>query len=108
MIASPAPIGSPAYPLDMVAALSGDGRRLILSVVNPTEEDQEFAPRVSGVRLRGPGTLWQIAAPSVDARNIPGQEPVVEIIEYPQEELSGTVQVPRLNISVYEFEIENS
>jgi alpha-N-arabinofuranosidase len=103
-----APIGSPTYPLDMVAALSGDGKRLILSVVNPTEEDQAFAPQVSGVRLRGPGTLWQIAAPSVDARNVPGQEPVVEIVEYPQQALARTVQVPRLSISVYEFEIENA
>jgi hypothetical protein len=44
----------------------------------------------------------------VDARNVPGQEPVVEIVEYPQRELAGTVQVPRLSINVYEFEIENA
>ncbi|MBN2130922.1 MAG: hypothetical protein JW741_15580 [Sedimentisphaerales bacterium] len=102
------PIGSPTYPLDMLAALSGDGNRLILSVVNPTEEDRAFAPRISGVRLRGPGTLWQIAAPSLDARNVPGQKPAVEIIEYPQQALAETVEVPRLSVNVYEFEIDNA
>lgn len=102
------PIGSPTYPLDMVAAVSGNGGRLILSVVNPTEEDQEFTPLFSGVRLRGPGTLWQIAAPSLEARNAPGQKPVVEIVEHPRQELAATVQVPRLSINVYEFEIGNA
>ena len=92
----------------MVAAVSGDGKRLILSVVNPTEEDQEFAPRITGVRLSGPGTLWQIAAPDVDARNVPGQEPVVDIVEHPQQALAGTVQIPRLSVNVYEFEIETA
>ena len=60
------PIGSPTYPLDVVAALSGDRKRLILSVVNPTETAQEFSPRIAGVKLRGPGKLWQIAAPSLE------------------------------------------
>ena len=103
-----APIGSPTFPLDMVAALSGDGRRFILSVVNPTEADQAFSPRISGIRLRGQGTLWQIAAPSVEARNAPGQEPVVAIVEHRQQELAATVQVPRLSINVYEFGIETA
>jgi alpha-N-arabinofuranosidase len=102
------PIGSPTYPLDTVAALSGDRRCLILSVVNPSEEDRGFAPRINGVRLRDPGRLWQIAAPSLDARNEAGKEPIVEILEYPQEALAGTVQVPRLSVNIYEFEVENA
>jgi alpha-N-arabinofuranosidase len=102
------PIGSPTYPLDMVAALSGDRRRLILSVVNPTETSQEFAPRIAGVKLLGPGKLWQIAAPSMDAANVAGAKPVVEILEYPQKTLADTVQVPRISINVYEFEIQRA
>ena len=43
------PIGSPTYPLDMVAALSGDRKRLILSVVNPTEDE----PGVCAADCRG-------------------------------------------------------
>jgi hypothetical protein len=77
-------------------------------VVNPTEEDQELAPQVSGVRLRGPGTLWQIAAPDLEARNVAGRKPVVEIVEHPGQEFAGSVRVPRLSINVYEFEIEKA
>ncbi len=102
------PIGSPTYPLDVVAAISGDRKRLILSVANPTETAQEFSPRVSGVKLRGPGKLWQIAGPNVNAANVAGQKPVVEILEYPQNALGEAVQVPSVSVSVYEFEIENA
>ena len=38
------PIGSPTYPLDVTAALSGDRKKLLFSVVNPTEEKHEFTP----------------------------------------------------------------
>jgi alpha-N-arabinofuranosidase len=102
------PIGSPTYPLDLVAALSADRKRLLLSVVNPTETGQEFAPRISGVKLRGPGKLWQIAAPGVDAVNEAGKKPVVEILEYPQSALGDRVQVPPVSINVYEFDIETA
>lgn len=99
------PIGSPTYPLDVVAALSGDRRKLILSVVNPTETQQEFAPRVAGIQLSGPGTLWQIAPPGVNSANEPGKPPVVRIVEQSQPALAERVQVPPVSINVYEFGI---
>jgi hypothetical protein len=102
------PIGSPTCPLDVVAALSGDRKRLVLSVANPTETAQQFSPQVSGVKLRGPGKLWQIAGPGVNAANQAGQKPAVEILEYPQTALGETVQVPAVSVNVYEFEIENA
>lgn len=77
-------------------------------MVNPTEAEHGFAPRISGAKLRGPGKLWQIAAPSVNAVNEAGRKPVVEILEYPQNGLTDTVQVPAVSINVYEFEIETA
>jgi alpha-L-arabinofuranosidase len=102
------PIGSPTYPLDVVAALSGDRKRLILSVVNPTEAAHEFSPRITGVKLRGPGKLWQIAPPGLSAANVAGQKPVVEILEYPLKALAERVQVPPVSVNVYEFDIERA
>jgi alpha-N-arabinofuranosidase len=99
------PTGSATYPLDVVAAISSDKKTFLLSVVNPTEEAQEFAPRIAGVELHGPGKLWQIAAPSVNAANEPGEKPVVQILEYPQRGLAEKVQVPAISVNVYEFEI---
>ncbi|MGH9405368.1 MAG: alpha-L-arabinofuranosidase [Terriglobia bacterium] len=103
-----APIGSPTFPLDVVAALSSDRATLILSVVNPTEAGQDFTPEIKGVKLRRTGTLSQIAAPSVDAVNEPGKAPAVRIVETPQRALPGRVSVPPVSINVYEFEIEKA
>jgi alpha-N-arabinofuranosidase len=100
--------GSPTYPLDVIAALSSDRKTLIVSVVNPTEAGQEFAPQIAGVKLRGPGTLWQIAAPNVNAANEPGKEPTVQIVEIPQKALPAKVQVPPISINVYEFHVEKA
>lgn len=102
------PVGSPTYPLDVVAALSGDRKTFILSVVNPTEDSHEFAPQISGVKLRGSGKLWQIAAPGVNAANEPDKEPVIGINEIPQASLPERVQVPPVSVNVYEFEIETA
>src|SRR6185312_10378991 len=99
------PVGSPTYPLDVVAALSSDRKTFILSVVNPTEDGQEFTPQINGVKLRSSGKLWQIAAPSVNAANEPDKEPVVKINEIPQSSLPERVKVPPISVSVYEFEI---
>jgi alpha-N-arabinofuranosidase len=102
------PIGSPTYPLDVVAALSSDRKTLILSVVNPTEAGQEFTHQITGVKLHGPGTLWQIAASDVNAVNEPGKKPAVQIVEIPQKALAEKVQVPPISINVYEFEVESA
>jgi alpha-L-arabinofuranosidase len=93
--------------LDAVAAFSADRKKFILSVVNPTIQAQEFAPQISGVKLRGTGKLWLLAAPSVDADKEPDKEPVVKIIESPQTALPSKVKVPPISVSVYEFDVEN-
>lgn len=102
------PIGSPTYPLDVVAALSGDRRIFILSLVNPTEEELEFSARVTGVNLRSQGKLWQIAAPNVDTTNEPDKTPAVAIVQSFQSAFSQGMRVPAISVNIYEFEIENT
>jgi alpha-N-arabinofuranosidase len=99
------PTGSPTYPIDVVAAFSADRKKFIVSVVNPTVTAQEFSPQITGVNLRGTGKLSQLAAPSVEADNEFGKEPLVKIVESPQSALSGKVQVPPISVSVYEFDV---
>jgi alpha-L-arabinofuranosidase len=89
----------------MVAALSSDQRTFLLSVVNPTEDAQEFSPQITGVQLRGHGKLWQIAASNLNAANEPGKKPAVQILEYSQQVLSETIPVPPISVNVYEFQI---
>ena len=88
-----------------MAALSSDRKMLAVSVVNPTESAQEFDLSIAGVQLGGTGKLWQIAAPNVDAANMPGEKPAVEIVETTLKEIPQTFTAPRLSINVYEFEL---
>jgi alpha-N-arabinofuranosidase len=101
------PTGSPTYPLDVVAAFSGDRKKFILSVVNPTVKGQSFSPQISGVKLQGTGKLWRLAGDSVDAENEAGKEFVIKIVESSQPALPDKVQVPPMSVSVYEFDVEN-
>ena len=99
------PTGSPTYPLDVLAAFSGDRRKFLISVVNPTEEANSFTPKISGVKLRGQGKLYQIAPPGFDSTNEVGKEPAVKIVETAQNGVPETVQVPPFSVSLYEFEV---
>jgi hypothetical protein len=74
-------------------------------VVNPTEEGHSFTPKISGVKLRAQGKLYQIAPPSVDSTNEAGKEPAVKIVETAQTSLPEEIQIPPISISVYEFDV---
>jgi len=91
--------------LDILAAFSSDRKKLLISVVNPTEEEHSFTAKIGGVKLRGQGKLYRIAPPSVNSTNEVGKEPAVRIVETAQEMLPETVQVPPVSVSLYEFEI---
>jgi alpha-L-arabinofuranosidase len=104
----PTPTGSPTYPLDVLAAFSGDRNQFLLSVVNPTEDLHTFTPIINGVKLRGPGRLYQIAPPGVNATNEAGKEPAVKIAETEQATVPGTVEAPPVSVSLYKFEMEKS
>jgi alpha-N-arabinofuranosidase len=99
------PTGSPTYPLDILAAFSSDRKKLLISVVNPTEEEHSFSAMIGGVKLRGQGKLYQIAPPSVNSTNEAGKEPAVKIVEAAQEMLPEIAKVPPVSVSLYEFEI---
>ncbi len=99
------PVGSPTYPIDVLAALSGDRKTFILSIINATEEAQEFSPQISGVRLRESGRLSQIVAPGVMANNEAGKEPMVKIVETQLDALPDKVQLPPVSVSIYRYEV---
>ena len=99
------PTGSPTYPLDILAAFSADRKKFILSVVNPSEEGRSFSPKLSGVKLRREGKLYQIAPPNAKSTNEVGKEPAVKIVESAQDGLPETVLAPPVSVSLYELEI---
>jgi hypothetical protein len=74
--------------------------------VNPTEDVHNFTPRISALKLRERGKLYQIAPPSVSSANEAGKEAVVKIDETEQAGMPETIRVPPVSISLYEFEVE--
>jgi alpha-N-arabinofuranosidase len=99
------PTGSPTYPLDVFAALSNNRKKILISVVNPTEDVHSLTPKINGVKLHGPGVLSRIAPPSVNSANEAGKEPVVKIIQTAQDRFPDSMQVPAVSVSLYEFDV---
>jgi len=115
--ASPYPIGgdqpkttsgSPTYPLDMFAALSADRKYLTVAIVNATESEQKLDLNVTGARLSGTSTLWQMTGKSLDAANRVGQPPQVEIKETSIGNASPSLTVAPISINVYRFAVTNT
>ncbi len=100
--------GSPTYPLDMVATLSPDHKYLNLAVVNVTESEQKFDLKVAGMRVGGPGKLWQMTAASLDAVNRVDQKPGVAIKEINLDAPAQSVSVAPYSIGVYQFPVQSA
>ena len=97
--------GSPTYPLDLVAALSADQRHLTLAVVNATESVQPLDLHVTGVRLAGKSTLWQMTGKDLDAANRVGQEPQVEVRKIEIDDVPQTLSVAPISVDIYRFPV---
>ena len=102
----PTPTGSPTYPLDVLAAFSGDRKKFLLSVVNPSEDAHGFTPSIRAVKLREGGKLYQIAPGSVNSANEAGKEPEVNIVETALEAFPRTIDAPPVSISIYVFDVQ--
>ena len=97
--------GSPTYPLDMFAALSADRKFLTIAVVNATETEQKFDLNVTGTRLAGPSTLWQMTGSSLDASNHVGQPAQVAVKEISLGNSPATISVAPISINIYRFPV---
>jgi alpha-L-arabinofuranosidase len=97
--------GSPTFPLDMVAALSPDRKFLTLVVVNATEAETRCDLNVTGARLGGKPTVWQMTGKDLDAANRVGQEPQVGVKEISAGNVSGTISAAPISVTVYRFPV---
>jgi alpha-N-arabinofuranosidase len=68
-------------PLDVVAALTKDGQRLTIGIVNPRQEVVRLRFQISGVLLGDDAQCWQITGDSPAAFNEPGVAPRVSVNE---------------------------
>lgn len=97
--------GSPTYPLDMVAAMTADRKFLTLAVVNATESEQKVDLKVTGARLKGPSTVWQMTGKDLNAANHVGDEPQVGVKEISMGDAPETISVAPISINIYRFPV---
>jgi alpha-N-arabinofuranosidase len=88
-------------PLDVMAALSEDGKALTVAVINPTLEPLDVPLEVKGVDLTGTGRVWEIGGSDPMAYNEPGKQPKVRIEEAPLEGISESLRVGPCSVSIY-------
>lgn len=97
--------GSPTFPLDVAAALSADGKTLTVSVVNPTESEQQLTLDVQGRQIAGGGTTWRMAPGNALAANVVGREPQVRVEESAVTAVRA-MTIPALSVAVYALPVK--
>jgi alpha-N-arabinofuranosidase len=97
--------GSSTYPLDVIAGLSPDRRKIRIAVINATFKPQALAIQLIGIKIRGSGTAWRLTGNNLDAGNKVGQAPGVTIQRSTVPPLSRGLRVAAISTSIYEFAI---
>jgi alpha-N-arabinofuranosidase len=98
--------GSDTYPLDVAAALSSDRKSLTVAVVNPTESGQQLNLSINGVALTDAGRVWFMAPSSVNATNVVGQPPQVEVQEREVNLTTNAMTIAPISVNIYEFPVK--
>jgi alpha-L-arabinofuranosidase len=97
--------GSPTYPLDVVAAWTGDRQAITVAVINPTESEQAVKLSFTGIDLSGTGTVWSMAPEDLNARNLAGETPEVEIEETAMTSVPVNTVFPPHSVTMYKLEV---
>ncbi len=90
--------------LDVMAALTKDGKTLTVGVVNPTAEAVDLKLALAGLKYAGPATRWHITGPNAEAHNTPGLPRVVDIKR--SDAKASQLQVPALSVALFEVPLE--
>ena len=85
------------------AAWSADRKTLTLSVVNPSMKALDVPLEVTGAKLTGRGTRWQIAGDDPMAYNEPGKPPRVIIEESAVTGAAEKVSVAPCSVTLFEL-----
>jgi len=98
--------GSDTYPLDMVAALSADKKKLTVALVNPTETEQQIDLNFNGIQLADNVNCWAIIPPTFLSQNQAGRPPAVNIAASQFTGVPQTFKAAPTSIYIYEFAIK--
>ncbi len=104
--ALPIQVGSTETPLDIAAAWTEDKKALTVGIVNPTSDTYQVNMDIKGAEITGKAKTWIIASDDPMAYNEPGEAPKVVIKEAEATDLTQTVSVVPLSISLYKVAVK--
>jgi alpha-N-arabinofuranosidase len=93
--------GSPTFPVDVVAAMTSDGKALTVAVINANESAQDLDLSFKGISL-GKGRMWRMTADNLNAATGLGKNEV-KIVETPLTEAPKSLRIAPISIDLYEF-----
>lgn len=103
----PIKINNVPEPLDVVAAWLPNEDGISISIVNPSEEFVTVNVDLKGPKFHNTGIQWQIAGDDRRAHNAPGEIPKVAIEKEPVSWNNGTLVVPPISVTLYNFDVIN-
>ena len=101
------PSGSPTYPLDIVATKCSKSGKVMVSVVNPTEEQQSFSLKIEGGQIdpKSKVTVYALAPAEItDANTV--DNPNVITLQTRTEKPAANITVPAHSVILYEYSIK--
>lgn len=96
--------GGDLYPLDVVAALTSDGKAITVAIINPTETAQQITLDFGRSEISKKVKQWTLSGTSVEARNVVNQKPEVALKESTAS-LKNEIAVAPVTINLYRFEL---
>ena len=95
--------GGDAYPLDMIATLTSDQKALTVAIVNPTETEQKITLQLGGIKPSGKIKHFMVSGTSVNARNIVGRNPEVNLTESELDQ-TDVLTIAPATINIFRYE----
>jgi Alpha-L-arabinofuranosidase len=95
--------GSATWPVDVSAALTSDRKKLVVAVVNASEEASTLDLNLAGFNAAPTGRTWTLKGASLEAQNNVGKAPGVTIVEGTFATGSKSIAVAPISIVLYEF-----
>ena len=92
--------------IDAQAAWTRDRRALTIGVVNPYREEMEVPLKLTGARLKGTGTRWEIAGSDPMAHNDPDQPPRVVIERQPVTGRRDRLSLAPCSVTLFALDVE--
>ncbi len=102
----PVSVGEMEGPLDISAALTEDKKALTVAIVNPTQDTYKLDLNLTGPAPQGKAETWIITGDNPRAYNNPGETPNVAITEADDTDISQTVAIKPLSISLYKVSVK--